>query len=83
MKRKRDITVDMNVEVKNKELRITKPKFLKCDICGNLVKDYEMCSSNIFCSDDCYSVAVLSLKYGYLDEKNNKRNFDESELIIL
>ena len=52
MKRKRDITVDMNVEVKNKELRITKPKFLNCDICGNLVKDYEMSLSDIFCLED-------------------------------
>ena len=80
MKRKRDITVDMNVEVKNKELRITKPQFLKCEICGTLTKDYEICLGNVYCSEDCYSVAVLSLKYGYLDEKDNKRTFDDEEI---
>ena len=55
------------------KLTIYKPKFLKCEVCGKRIYNYEKCiSPYVYCSYDCLSILVLADKNSYMDEDNIK-----------
>ena len=51
------------------KLKIHKPRWLPCDVCGQRIYDYEKCiSPYIYCSYNCLSILILSNKNGMLHE---------------
>ncbi len=55
----------------DKPLKIKRPKFLKCDVCGKRVYNYELCTKPYtYCSIDCISLLILSNKNGFLHEES-------------
>ena len=53
----------------NNELTIKKLKYLKCDVCGVKVYNYEMCTSPyVYCSIDGLSIITLSEQNRMLHE---------------
>ena len=81
MKRKFSDTV--KIETK-KEMKISKPDYLLCEICGNRCYDYEQCvSPSVYCSRSCYEVLFLSKQTTFLDEKPIKRTYSQDDLMSL
>ena len=71
-------------EISKITLSISKIDYLKCDMCGCCVYNYQWCTSPyVYCSRDCYELIVLCNKNGYLDEKIGvKRVKSEDDLML-
>ena len=84
MKRKfNDISKALNIVTEQKKLRIVKPEFLKCEICSEPVKNYNLCvGHHIYCSYDCYAIILLSMKQGLLHEKNEDVDYNDDLMIL-
>jgi len=75
---------DMNKIETKKEMRISKPDYLLCEICGNRCYNYELCfSPYIYCSRACYEVLFLSKQTTYFHEKPIKRTYSKDDLMSL
>ena len=59
----------------NTELKIHKPRYLPCDVCGEKVFQYEKCTSPyVYCSIDCVAILILSQQNGMIDENVPENN---------
>ena len=66
-----------------KELKVSKPSYLNCEVCSQRVYNYEECNTPFtYCSYDCYSILFLSMKNDYIDAKLPKTKcFDDLMMI--
>ena len=67
---------------KYEQLTIAPIKWLPCNICNRRVYHYRECTSQyVYCSYDCFSILMLSMKNDYLHSKDtNNSCFNENPL---